>query len=280
MEENLGKIQNNFDYDYPVKSYIIRVTVDDYDFICNRNDLTIASFFKDKYVKFWEVHELYRMDSDNITDLDILETFDMTNFDKKDQAFLNTVKKKYIDLYNLNAEPDKKLSNSLFNKGLKNYRKFYKDQYKDFIDTFETGVITQDTIYEVSKLLFYSNDYNYILDLTHDEIWNMKNFDNDIKAVFILLRNWLRIRKDKGFRYPFDYGKIHETIKKLMKKYVEYYYGKKYTALCGDEDQITQIYEKIYELTEQGLELYRKWPMIDGFMDMVQIQGIISNKIY
>lgn len=207
----------NDDYDFPVNSYIIRVTSGDYDFICNRNDETFYTLFNDKWVNFWEVKDAYKITDWNIDGIRILETVELSNYNKKDQVYLNSLKKKYIDEYNLKSEPDKKLSNLLFNECLTNYRRNYRNQFKDFKTVFENG-INFNKIYEIGKRLYFTEDY-YILLMKRDEIWNMPDVDKETKAYYIILREYLNWRRVNGYRLPFDKGNIYYLVIRLLIAY-------------------------------------------------------------
>lgn len=208
------------DYDYPVKSYIIRVSSDDYDFVCNRNDKTLKHIFSDSYVKFWEVQQLAEMSWFNINGFDILETVHLSNYNKKDQEYLNTLKTKYIEKYNLKPEPDKELSNLLFNNSLDNYRKFYRAQYKEFMNIVKSDDINTFLLYDIAKKLYFDYDYMYILWLRRSEIWNLENIDKIAKNGIIILRDYLTERKFKGMKYPFDkYCNIDNIINEELSKW-------------------------------------------------------------
>lgn len=177
-------------------SYILKVTdkAKNIAFICNRNSQDFDNIFTDPYVRFWESNKLSYMSftSANLN-IEILEEVALSNYMKKDQAFLNERKKYYIEKYNASGEYT--LSNSLFNEYNKNYRAKYKSDYYDFYHNLtdnlgEKQVVT--ALYELSKLLLENPKFHNWYYSTKEEIWKDDTLTLNQKTIFVMLMTPLK----------------------------------------------------------------------------------------
>lgn len=200
-------------------SYILKINIANYCFICNRNSEDYSSIFRDKYVKWWESNKLCDLDlSDEGTNIQILEVINLDNFKLRHQKELNIIKKQYIDEFNA-VEEDKELSNKLFNDYKQNYRKLYKAMYRDFIYTLRNIDNIHNKIYEYGKKLFYKKDNDWFFNMTRENIWKENRFSEEQKVILILLRDYIKERRNNNEQYPFTKGMVKWRIKNIIKIY-------------------------------------------------------------
>lgn len=196
-------------------TYIIEFIKNNTKFICNRNSDMYDRIFNDKYVKFWEVDEISALSTyacDNWYIVQILEGID--NFNKRHQKYINEIKKQYIKDA---IDADEKLSNLQFTESVKAYRKFYKEQYYDFIHKLINIEHLYDKLYDMSKKLFYKDNIDYLKTTTYWNIWNDERMTYEQRILVIMLRNYICNRKINGNKYPYPKGYVKRTINEIIK---------------------------------------------------------------
>ena len=217
--EDLYKANYNDEYE-PRYTLILKVTLEDNIFICNRNSKDYDNIFNDKYVKWWESNFVDIMKFSNIDNCETLEILDYDNHNLRHQKLINPIKEKYIQKYNAKYVDDKTLSNVLFNNIKDNYRTKYKIQYKDFkliVDKLSNNIY--QLLYENAKKLYFNKSERYFLNLSRERIWHSPNRLLETKVCYIILRDYLLNRINNNYKMPFDKNerKIKDTIDMLLK---------------------------------------------------------------
>lgn len=198
-------------------TYIIEFVKDDTKFICNRNSNEFDVIFKDKYVKFWEIKDIYDMRVSNCEQCKILTVLEgVHNYNKCHQKQINEIKKQYI---NGHVEADEKLANVQFANTFESYRTFYKKQYERFIQQIRHIGDTDeliDKLYNMANTLFYkSKNINYLLK-SRWYIWNDERLSYEDRILIIILKDYIYNAKSNNYKYPFQKNKIISTIKMLI----------------------------------------------------------------
>lgn len=198
LEKTKNSIIKYIDFDHAFDgeeqiTLILKCILDDHIFICNRNSNQFKNIFNDKYVHWWEAHQVNSMNFDIVNKIQLLEKLPLSNENLKDQREINSVKITYINkLDGEDGDKDNETScNILFNEAKDNYRRKYREQYKEFLDIINSDSIDKDDLYDCSKKLFWGN---YKFDETKDEIWN-KVENKRHAAMIILLRDYIYYKK-------------------------------------------------------------------------------------
>lgn len=215
---------DNYNYDNEEKSrytVILKVTLDDNIFICNRNSDDYNNVFNDKYVKWWESNLVDIMKFTTIDNCEILEfLYDYDNYNKRHQKLINPIKEKYIEQFNAKSLDDNALSNVLFNNIKNNYRTKYKIQYNDFkLVMDKLGHDIYSLLYENAKKLFFNKSERYFLTLSRERIWNIQTRSLETKVCYIILRDYIKYMIDHESKIPFnkEIRKINDTLDMLIK---------------------------------------------------------------
>lgn len=68
------------------------------------------------------------------------------------------------------------------------------------------------------KKIFYKKGNENFFTLSREEIWNIDNpdFSKEQKIIFIILRDYIKEKKQLKYYYPFIKGSIKNTINKLI----------------------------------------------------------------
>lgn len=212
-------LENNNVYDefHNRESYILKVKKDDAYFICNRNSDDFDTIFKDKYVRFWEVDEVWQLNMSDVDLCSILSVLPLDNYKLRHQTILNNIKKRYIDELQLK---DIELSNKQMATIRKTYRTIYHEQFKEFLSIKHKIQNLDKKLYEYGKRLFYKNNNESFFDMTYDEIWHYDKLTDDQKVICIILRNYIYNKKYVyKEKYPFIKGKVNKTINMLIKEF-------------------------------------------------------------
>lgn len=215
---------DNYEYDnYEKTRYtiILKVTLDNNIFICNRNSDDYDNIFNDKYVKWWESNLVEIMKFTTIDNCEILEIlYDYDNYNKRHQKLINPIKEKYIKQFNAKSIDDNALSNVLFNNIKNNYRTKYKIQYNDFkLVVDKLGSDIYSLLYENAKKLFFSKSERYFLTLSRERIWNIQTRNLETKVCYIIMRDYIKYMIENKSKMPFnkENRKINDTLDMLIK---------------------------------------------------------------
>lgn len=202
---------------YARDTYILEFVKDNTKFICNRNSSDFDRIFEDKYIKFWEIDEIYELSLSDCKYCNILAVLEgMHNYNKCHQKQINEIKKKYI---NGHIEADVKLANIQLAYTIKSYRIFYMKQYDLFFDKMNCIHNIEDKLYEMAKKLFYKNNNIEYLCKSKWNIWNDERLSYEQRILIMILKNYIyKLKKNQRCRYPFAKGVIKDTIKYLIKE--------------------------------------------------------------
>ena len=215
---------DNYEYDnYEKTRYtiILKITLDNNIFICNRNSDDYDNIFNDKYVKWWESNLVDIMKFTTIDNCEILEIlYDYDNYNKRHQKLINPIKEKYIEQFNAKSIDDNALSNVLFNNIKNNYRTKYKIQYNDFkLVVDKLGRDIYSLLYENAKKLFFSKSERYFLTLSRERIWNIQTRNLENKVRYKIMRDYIKYMIENKSKMPFnkENRKINDTLDMLIK---------------------------------------------------------------
>lgn len=202
-------------------TFIMKLYCDGTYFICNRNSEDFDNVFNDKYVKFWEVNQLSSLKISECKGVDIIETLDYDNRNRRHQKYINVVKEKHI----------KELVNegyNLSNKELMNINKSYRHYYQNEYYEFKKMVIDMNRdpsfiniLYDISKKMYFNDNNGGFFNRSRYDIWKDKRLNNTVKVCSIILRDYVYYQKKYKRMLYINKKLIRKTLRELIDKVIE-----------------------------------------------------------
>lgn len=199
------------------KSYILKITdnMSGQVFICNRNDDSFGNtLYKDRYVKWFGFDSYDLMHFDDMNNcVQVLETINVSNYNRNDQKLLNERKQHFIDTFNSNEE-DYVLCNKQLTDHCMTIRRIVYAKYNMMLDKLDA--MEPYDIWSKLKEIWNLHNRGYYISKSNYEILDM-NLSDEGKAVLMFYNKYLQGRLKNGCKYIVDkdvFSRFYKNIRR------------------------------------------------------------------